>query len=131
MVLRRYQLGAVYLETFPYKVWDKDIANIVLGEMRASIHWIKSIKWTPTRTNCDFVKYLMNDGKLYITDRADKEYIITKDDILMGINKILKDKEYGDYVKNTKNILFMKDMYNIAVCDLIMQMTILGEIIYQ
>lgn len=121
---KRNEMCRIYLETFPYKVSDKDFGIILDTAYDKSKSWIQSIKWLPRGKKDNILKYFASGGRIWITDIDNNTKELTREIMINGIGMILKKDIEGlvDYRNELNTPCFSE-----IICDGILQYSLYGE----
>lgn len=87
-----------YLETFPLIIKDLDFA-IILDTGLEACKWIKKLEWIPDYKE-SVIDYFMNGGSLFLTDKDDNRYVLNKDNMIIGIEKVLDETKGKNMLRN-------------------------------
>lgn len=113
----------IYLETFPFKVYDFDIKIIFDTALDKMLeNWCVSIRCLNPRRPFDELA----EGKpIWITDVTSMEHELTRDKMVAGIGQALKIHKYS--MLNFRQELDTP-CYSADICDEIVQFALYGEI---
>ena len=117
----------IYLEAFPYKIYDTDFAIILDTGYERMQRWVKTMKWNPRNEKDHVLKYFADGGIIWIVDIDGNEKELTKDKLVVGIAEALKvhEREMVDFKKE----LWSYHM-NEYLCDEIIQLGLYGRVIF-
>lgn len=123
---RRNESFNVYLETFPYRVYDSDFTFIIDNAFEYIIYdWIKSIeRETVTLYKNDLQAFQFGEN-FWITDTNNEKHLLNKEKLASGIGQALKifKEDMVNYKQEIK-----APCINGAICDYIIQISIYGEL---
>lgn len=115
----------IYLETFPFKIYNIDLSCILDSAYENSKKWIKNMYWIPRKDNDSFLLYFAEGGKVWITDAENNEHELTRECLVYGIREALKihKNEMIDSMNELNAPCFSE-----SLCDEILQKAIFNSV---